>query len=238
DYQSFSRARGLLQQAMAHDPGYAPAYSYAAYWHMFRIGQGWSPDTRADVDEPARTAAAAIERDPDDALALAIYGHVQSFLMKDYDTAVEYLDRALAAGPSCELAWTMSSATCGYLGEGALGGLRAEQGLRLSPLDSHVFFHEHILSQAHYINGNYDEAIAWGRKAAQHNVRLTSNLRVLAATLVAVGKVDEARDIARQLLTVEPTFGLRAFAARTPLRGATLGTFVERIQEPALPRGC
>jgi adenylate cyclase len=235
DYQSFSRARGLLQQAMAHDPGYAPAYSYAAYWHMFRIGQGWSPDARADVDEAARTAAAAIERDPGDALALAIYGHVQSFLMKDYDTAVEYLDRALAAGPSCALAWTMSSATCGYLGQGAIAVLRAEHGLRLSPLDSHVFFHEHILSQAHYINGNYDEAIAWGRKAAQHNARLTSNLRVLAASLVAVGKTDEAAEVARQLLAVEPRFGLRAFAARTPLRGAILDTFVDRLRAAGLP---
>jgi adenylate cyclase len=235
DYESFARARGLLQQAMAHDPGYAPAYSYAAYWHMFRIGQGWSPDERADVAEAERTAAAAIERDPDDALALAIYGHVQSFLKKDYDTAVEYLDRAIAAGPSCALAWTMSSATCGYLGQGATAVLRAEHGLRLSPLDSHVFFHEHILSQAHYINGNYDEAIAWARKAAQHNGRLTSNLRILAAGLVAVGKAEEAAVVARQLLAVEPRFGLRAFAARTPLRGPVRDTFVERLRAAGLP---
>jgi len=235
DYESFFRARGLLQQAMAFDPGYAPAYSYAAYWHMFRIGQGWSPDERADITEAARTAVAAIERDPGDALALSIYGHVQSFLLKDYDTAVEYLDRALAAGPSCALAWTMSSATCGYLGQGAIAVLRAEHGLRLSPLDSHVFFHEHILSQAHYINGNYDEAIVWARKAAQHNGRLTSNLRVLAASLVAVGKTGEATDVARQLLAVEPRFRLRAFAARTPLRGAVRDTFVDRLRAAGLP---
>ena len=235
DYESFARARGLLQQAMAHDPGYAPAHSYAAYWHMFRIGQGWSPDERADVAEAERTAAAAIERDPDDALALAIYGHVQSFLKKDYDTAVEYLDRAVAAGPSCALAWTMSSATCGYLGQGATAVLRAEHGLRLSPLDSHVFFHEHILSQAHYINGNYDEAIAWARKAAQHNGRLTSNLRILAAGLVAVGKTEEAAVVARQLLAVEPRFGLRAFAARTPLRGPVRDALVERLRAAGLP---
>ena len=233
--ESFSRARGLLQQAMAHDPGYAPAYSYAAYWHMFRIGQGWSPDQAGDNAEAARTAAAAIERDPGDALALAIYGHMQSFIRKDYDTALEYLDRALAAGPSCAMAWTMSSATYGYLGEGATAVLRAEHGLRLSPLDSHVFMHEHILSQAHYINGNYDEAIAWGRKSAQHNRQLTSNLRVLAASLVAVGKVDEAREMARQLLSVEPTFGLRAFAARTPLHGATLDILVDRLRAAGLP---
>jgi adenylate cyclase len=235
DSESFSRARSLLQQAMACDPGYAPAYSYAAYWHMFRISQGWSPDERADSIEAARTAAAAIERDPGDALALAIYGHVQPYLLKDYDTAVEYLDRALVAGPSCALAWTMSSATCGYLGQGAIAVLRAENGLRLSPLDSHVSFREHVLSQAHYINGNYDEAIAWGRKSAQHDARLTSNLRVLAASLVAVGKTSEATEVARQLLAVEPRFGLRAFAARTPLRGAVRDTFVDRLRAAGLP---
>jgi class 3 adenylate cyclase/tetratricopeptide (TPR) repeat protein len=235
DSESFSRARGLLQQAMARDPGYAPAYSYAAFWHMIRIVQGWSPDERADRVEAARTAGAAIERDPGDALALCIYGHMQSLLLKDYDTAVEHLDRALAAGPSCALAWTMSSATCGYLGQGAIAVLRAEHGLRLSPLDSHVFFHEHILSQAHYINGNYDEAIAWARKSAQHSARHTPNLRVLAASLVAVGKTSEATEVARQLLAVDPRFGLRAFAARTPLRGAILDTFVDRLRAAGLP---
>ena len=30
DKESFARARGLLQQAITHDPGYAPAYSYTA----------------------------------------------------------------------------------------------------------------------------------------------------------------------------------------------------------------
>jgi hypothetical protein len=28
DGESFARARGLLQQAISHDPTYAPAYSY------------------------------------------------------------------------------------------------------------------------------------------------------------------------------------------------------------------
>ena len=69
DYQSFSRARGLLQQAMAHDPGYAPAYSYAANWHMFRIGQGWSPTrapmwTRPHAPPPPPSSAIRTTRSP------------------------------------------------------------------------------------------------------------------------------------------------------------------------------
>ena len=70
--ESFHRARGLFQQAIAHDPAYAPAYSHSATWHSFRIGQGWSPDIQADAAEAARCALAAIERDRNDAVALAI----------------------------------------------------------------------------------------------------------------------------------------------------------------------
>ena len=39
----FNRARGLLQQAIAEVPGSLPAWAYAAYWHILRIGQGWCP---------------------------------------------------------------------------------------------------------------------------------------------------------------------------------------------------
>jgi adenylate cyclase len=68
DYESFSRARGLLQQAMAHDPNYTPAYSYTAYWYVFRVGEMGSSDPDADAAAAVRHAAAAIERGGNDAL--------------------------------------------------------------------------------------------------------------------------------------------------------------------------
>jgi class 3 adenylate cyclase/tetratricopeptide (TPR) repeat protein len=235
DHESFSRAGGLLQQAIAHDPSYAPAYSYSALWRMFRVAQGWSPDPSGDNAEASRTAIAAIDRDENDALALAIHGHVKSFLMKEYDSAMQLFDRALAVGPNCALAWTFSSATCGYLGEGATAVLRAEHGLQLSPRDSYIFLHEHLLSQAHYINNNYDEAIRWATKSAQRNQRLTANLRILTASLVTIGKIEDARRVGEQLLALEPNFGLKWFAARTPLRGVILEKFVERLRAAGLP---
>ena len=123
DADSFARARGLLQQAMALDPVYAPPFTYAALWHVFRVGEFGSPDPDADAQAAADRALAAIERDGNDALALAIYGHVQAYLLRDTVTAQRFLDRAIEAGPSVAMAWTMSSATRGYVGNGPLGGL-------------------------------------------------------------------------------------------------------------------
>jgi adenylate cyclase len=118
DADSFARARGLLQQAMALDSSYASPFTYAALWHVFRVGEFGSPEPAADARAAADFAQAAIERDGNDALALAIYGHVQAFLLRDAITAHRFLDRAIEAGPSVAMAWTMSSAARGFVGDG------------------------------------------------------------------------------------------------------------------------
>ncbi len=233
--EPFDRARGLLQQAMAHDPGYAPAYSHAATWHTFRIGQGWSPNMEDDSAEAARCALAALERDRNDAVALAIHGQVLSYTRRDYDAALHFLDRAVTVGPSCHLAWAYSSATRGWLGDGPRAVEHARRALRLSPRDPFAFFMEHMLSQAYYVSGDYREAVAWGRRAAARNGMLTSNLRTLAASLAALGDAEGAREVARRLLAVEPGFRLGSFAARTPMRREVLEQLIPRLRAAGLP---
>jgi len=217
------------------DPSYAPAFSYAAYWHCYRIGQEWSPDLAMDFAEAARLSIAAIDRDGSDAMALAIHGHVQSIVMKDFDAALRSFDRALAVCPNSAVAWTFSGATYCFTGDGPRAVARAEAGLRLSPTDLHVFFAEHILSQAHYINGNFDQAVLWAQRADQRNRRLTSNLRTLTASLVAIGRLDEAREVARRHMEIVPTFSVSAWAARTPMQDTIRKGRVARLLLAGMP---
>ncbi len=101
DDELHARARGLLQQAMAHDPFYGLAYSYAAFWYIFHVGEGRSTDPEADIREAARLADMAIGLNENDPWALAVYGHVQSFLLHDYERAMLFLDRAIEVGAEC-----------------------------------------------------------------------------------------------------------------------------------------
>jgi adenylate cyclase len=235
DYTTFSRARGLLQRAMSLDPSYAPAFSHAAYWHIFRIGQEWSTHLATDMMEAARLAATAIASDGNDATALAIYGYVQSYLNKDFDEAIHCIDRAIATSPNSAIAWTFKGATLCFLGDGPSAVRCAETGVRLSPLDQHIFFAEHILAQAHYINGNFDKAILQARRADKHNARLTSNLRTLIASLVAVDRIDEAREVVARHAKIVPTFRVSAWAARTPMQGDIRKRRIERLLAAGMP---
>jgi tetratricopeptide (TPR) repeat protein len=177
----------------------------------------------------------AIDRDRNDALGLAIYGHLQSYLLKDYGIAQEYLERALEAGPSCAAAWAYSSLTFGYLGDTATAVARAELAVRLSPLGADAFWFEHYLSQSYYLDGRYDDAIGWGRMSAAHAGANTSNLRCLIASHVAVGDMDEARKVAQHLMQLVPNFDLTVFRARTPLRGEVLDLFAKRLRLAGVP---
>ncbi|HEY8610225.1 MAG TPA: adenylate/guanylate cyclase domain-containing protein [Roseomonas sp.] len=235
DRESFARARGLLQQAIAHDPAYAPAHAYAAWWHAMRIAQGWSADIGADHAAAAHAALAATERNRNDALALAIQGYVAGYAQKDYGAAAQILDHALAVGPNCALAWAFSAANCCFLGEGSTAVQRAERGLRLSPFDPFAFFFEHILSQAHYTNSDFEAAVSWGRRAVAQNPHHQPATRTLIASLVAIGRQEEARATAQRLLQIDPAFSLKAFVARTPLRGETRDVFAERLRQAGLP---
>jgi len=231
----FARAGELLQQAIRADDSYATAYAYAALWQIHNINQGWTADIEADSREALRLAAAAVDRDPTDGFALAIYGHANAVLFRNYEDAIDLFDRALKAGPGNAMAWTLSSGVFSYTGQASAAIERAEMGMRLSPVDKQSFFYLLFLALAHYVNGTYDESIIWARKSAGLNPRLCSNLRWLIASLVAIGHLDEARHYAQALLDVNHGFRLSAYAKWCPLKEELRKELLSRLHAAALP---
>ena len=100
DKNTFMQARDYLEKAMAEDPEFAMPIAWAARWYGLWLGQSWSVDPAADRAKALELAARAIELDGQNALALATYGHLKSWLSHDYDSALVYFDRALAACPA------------------------------------------------------------------------------------------------------------------------------------------
>jgi adenylate cyclase len=209
--ETFIEAREYLEKAIAEDNSFAMPVAWLARWYSLLIGQGWSVNRRQDRETACDVAARAIELDGQNALALATYGHLRAYLFHDYDTALVYFDRALAACPNSAVAWILSSGTMSYVGRGEEAVRHAERAMRLSPFDQNLFSYYTFLGLAHYTNGAYDEAVKWGRIALSERPMYTANLRILAASLAAHGRLDEARDIAARLMSLEPGFTLDEF---------------------------
>jgi TolB-like protein/tetratricopeptide (TPR) repeat protein len=214
----FEQAREMFERAIALEPAYAAPYALTANWYSIRIGQGWSVNLAEDYDAVNRLASAALERDPFDARALVLCGHVRAFLFRDYDSALVLFQRALTASPSSAEAWLWSSPTYSYIGDGTEAARRAEHSLLLSPFDPHVFLNHTAVALARYTSADFDGAVIAGRKATAENPRYTAALRILAASLAAAERGDEARRVGQALVEREPSFRVEAFCRAHPYK--------------------
>lgn len=234
---SLQHAYECLQHAMREDPFYAMPFAWAAWWQVLAVGQAVSPDPALAIETAGKLAARAVELDGTNALALAIYGHVKSYLSHQYEIGLQYVDRAIQAGPSHSLAWTFSSCSLAYTGRGEQAVAHAEHALRLSPLDQNIFFLHSNLCLAHYVNGNFAEAARWGQMSQSENPRFSAGYRLLAASLVGSGEIEPARAAAQRMLEIEPGFSLAAYrSTRQPFRDpAVVAPFLERLSAAGLP---
>ncbi|MGA3398185.1 MAG: BTAD domain-containing putative transcriptional regulator [Acetobacteraceae bacterium] len=206
------RAGTLLRRAVEISPDYSAAHAAIAAWESLRVGQGWSDDPRRAAVLLDAAARDAIRLDAHNSQALALLGHSRTVMSREYAEAQALFEHALQAAPNDAAAWTWSSPTSAYLGDGADAVTRAETALRLSPRDPFAFRIHCFLSLAHYTNGSFEEAAHWGQISVQENPRYTAGLRAAAASLVAIGRKLEAREIGNSIRVMEPSF--RADPAR------------------------
>ena len=237
DKQTFLRAREFLNKAIAEDKNFSMPVAWAARWHSLYVGQGWSAKPGEDSIRAIELAARAIELDGQNALALATFGHLKSFLFHEYDGAAIYLDRALRACPNHSLAWILSSATLSYIGEAQEAIRRAEHGLRLSPFDQSLFTYYMFLNLAFYAKGEYEDAVKWGRMSVNENGLYTANLRVLIAGLAGLDRLEEAREVAAKMIKMEPEFRLATYErTRQPFRHAQIRErYMKHLRSAGLP---
>jgi len=237
DRDTFDRARSFLTEAIAEQPDFALPVAWAARWHSVRIGRGWSENPDDDAAQALELATRAVSIDRANALALATLGHLNTILRRDSAAALDCFRDALAACPNHPLAWTLSSATLAYLGQGAEALRRAEQGLRLSPHDPMRYSQFMFIGIAHYASGNFEEAVRWQRRSATENPLHGATLLLLAAALAAHGSRKEANEVAARFIALRPGFSLEAYSGtRLPFFDPALReAFAAHLREAGLP---
>ncbi|WP_426958461.1 BTAD domain-containing putative transcriptional regulator [Muricoccus radiodurans] len=216
----FEQAGKLLAGAVAREPDNAMAAAWAACWHVYQIGQGWTPDPTSALQEAERLASLAMRLDPENAEATGIYGHVCSFLHKDFDSAAYYLDRGLEMNPYQASAWAMSAPTHCYAGnpEGALQ--RLERYRSLAPAHPYAQVFDHIFTMSHTFAGNFEEAVKVGRRSVRASPGFINGYKSLLSAMGHLGQKEEAKPYLDELLRLEPGFNVRNFVRAYPFRRA------------------
>jgi adenylate cyclase len=196
-------ALGLLEQAIAIDPRYGPALSWAALCHMRLVYDGWTEEpetTRRKAVDPARQALQVGENDPgilaNAAMVLAHFG-------EDIGAMIGLVDRALVLTPSFARGWHLSGAIRNLAGQHDLAIEHVETALRLSPRER-MGLPLLALGHAYFFKRRFDESASQLLSSIQDHPGLPASYRLLAACYAHMGRLDDARAIVARLRKITP----------------------------------
>ena len=233
----FETAEALFDAAIAKDPHYSAALAWRAYWHVLRVGQGWSPDPADDATQADCFARSAIECNNMDPMALAVHGHIASYLYKDFDLAFRRFEAALSINPNAAPVWLWSAAAHAWIGDGARALEEIAKAMALSPFDPLIYAYSSVAAMAYLANGEYDRAIECALRSLRENPTYTGAYRQLVMALMLVGREDEARTRARSLLELEPGLTVTGFRRRYPGSASThADLFCDALAKAGVPR--
>ena len=126
------------------------------------------------------------------------------FIAKNPDSAIAHFQKAIELNPNFALAYGYFSLQLAYAGETEAAIEAGHKAIRLSPRDPELFHFYTAVSTAHFVDKNYEEAIAWAKKVMAVRWEVPAAHRVLAASLAQLGQIEEARKKMDGLLSITP----------------------------------
>jgi TolB-like protein/cytochrome c-type biogenesis protein CcmH/NrfG len=218
--RKFERAGVLIHRAMEIDPKNAMAPAWAAFWHLNRVGQGWTQDNAGTLATAEALCRKAIAIDPDNAEALGFYAHTCAW-KKDFDAAVRYYDRSLRLNPNLAFIWALSAPTYCWIGEPAAALQRLNRYRDLAPSDPYSCMFEAAYAVAYFFKGDYEQAVLVGRGAVKALPDFSAGYKPLIASLGHLRRAEEAKPYIAKLLSLEPHFTVERHAKTYPFMRAS-----------------
>jgi adenylate cyclase len=228
-----TKALVLLERALALNSTYALAHGFCAtcYHNRFLRAGLHEEDKSASIHH----AQAAIAYGQDDALALTLAGFSMGMDAHDRDAAFAAFEAALAISPSSALTYYCGSVVLGWGGEAERAIDWAERAIRLSPFDSWRFAAHHSLTLGHFLRGRYQEAVDSAYKAVQANPGHSISHMLLAAPLVKLGRMEEAKAAAARVLELQPTYRYSKQFSGVNCAPALAASLSDALGETGLP---
>jgi adenylate cyclase len=206
--QSLLQARDSFARALTLDPSYAAAQAYLGLTYVKDHALNLTGRaTEGDLQTGLEHIRAAIRMQPD----LAVGYQALSFGLAeagDYEGAMRAAERAIEIKPNDPD--TLESLAKAQVRFGAYEAAvaNAERALRLHPFAPQ--YYPYVYAQALYAAGRHDEAENVLSECLLRAPEERNCLRMRAAVLVRLDRLDEAQATMARLIELDPTFSLAA----------------------------
>jgi adenylate cyclase len=225
-------ARRLLERSIALDPNYARAYAVLSNAHLVGWYQPLDEDCRTALERAHRLARKAVQLDPNLPIAHAQLGHVLTF-EGQHERSVAEFERAIALNPNFT-DWRFGM-TLLRAGEPTRAIQVVETHMRHDP-----FYPPPAVAQlgvARYVLKEYSQALPPLREFSSRAPNAIQSHIWLAASLAQLGRLDEARAEAAEVLRIDPKYTIDGTQRRLGLfkRPEDAEHFFDGLRKAGLP---
>ena len=211
---TLQEARRIFEGVLEVEPVSVAARIGLAHALSGSIGCGWSTSPQEDEVRAERLLLEAIESDASSFRARQALGLLRRLQNRLDESRIE-LETAIALVPNYAPAFCQLGMTLTCLGQPDAAIPKIEKSIRLGPHDMASPSAYSMLSLAHILLGNVEQAIELSRTARAHNPRLYFPHMTLAAGLGLKDQLDEASSALAEGIALRPEFAslarLRAY---------------------------
>jgi adenylate cyclase len=230
-------ARILLHQAITMDGRFGPAKALAALCVLHGVARDWIAWGSVEAVEGAALARSAIADSPDDPTALHFAGLAVAYLGHDLDAARAALDRALVLNGNSAGVLGHSGWVHVFRGDFAVARDHFTRAIRLSPLDPGLHLLQTGLASALSSGepAELEQALGLTDKVLQGTPSHHTALQTRIQVLVRVGRIAEAQETARTLMSLNPQSSISRWRRRWPHRPAIVEKLLQLHRAAGIP---
>jgi adenylate cyclase len=232
----FVRSCGLLQTALQHDPNFAVAWAFLGDTIGRAVLAGWVEDTERGIQDACEAARRAVLSDPSDGIILALAAWAFAVLAGRVDQAHELAVRALELQPNSAVVLAQCGWAFVYSGENekALRCFRVER--HLDPMSAVRMQNLSGMAAAHFFSKRFAESERISRQTVEEAPAAMSAWRFLAASLVHLGKIQDAKRAVVQLLEIQPNSSVSRTARTSKFRHEwMIKLYLDALRAAGLP---
>ena len=201
--EGMTRARELTVAANKADPNWSRPLAVLASIDWYEAKQGWSKSKEESIKSGMELAERAIQMDPNDPLGYQALGNLYRF-RGQAERAIEMRRKAAELAPNDFLAISGLATILKDFGEEQEAVKLFEKAIRLSP--KHPWYVSYAYGVTLYLVGRKEEAVQSLEKAVDQNPTHILPKAFLAAVYVDLGRLDEAKATANQVMQLNPNF--------------------------------
>ena len=227
-----AQAREMFERAIELDPNFAGAYAVLSHTYSRDWSYQWSDDTQA-LERASEAAKKAVTLD--DSLPLAHARLAWIYLWRrQHEQAIAEVKRAIFLDPNFAEGYARLGIILTYAGRPGEGIDLVKKAMRLDPHYPPLYLF--YLGHAHYLVGQYEEAIAVLKRSFTRNPdQLPSHLD-LAVIYCELGRKEEARAEVAEVLRISPRASLEGQRERMLFKDqAVLERYLENLRKAGLP---